>query len=51
MTGRLPGVYQYSISNRATPTTMSGSIVITQGRYSITAMLAEYSMYNESSFT
>ena len=31
VTGRLPGVYQYSVSNRATPNTLTSSILNIEG--------------------
>ena len=32
VTGRLPGVYQYSVSNRATPNTLTSNINIEEGQ-------------------
>ena len=40
MTGRLPGVYQYSVTNRATLTTMIGRFTI-EGKTTILAMTSE----------
>ena len=33
VTGTLPGVYQYSVSNRATPNTLTSNINIGKGQY------------------